>query len=503
MTAPRPEPARHRPGGAYAVAAPHGLALLAAEAEVAVVEGVWRVLAAGGGPGDVLDAATGAGGRFADLPPLALLFTGDPARVLLRGAVEARVTDAAGRTCVLSGAGVATWAEHVVADAHAVTLTVLPAEADTAPGLPLVDGVARADAITGELRSASVDDGDARADVSAAGAAGAGTRADAAPVDAAPAADAASVAAAPPVAGAAAPGGLAAAGVPAAGILAEVPAWVTGDVEAATPHHAVAPGAGGAPAGDDGPADAAGEGAVAADAEGTPTGGDAEPLDTVKSDSRGRFAHLWGETVMSSVAAAAVAEPAEDDDAAPDAGARPAAADAAAPTPPIGAPAIEPAAPDAAAGPPLVRAGDHDGATLSLAAARALRAQRAGDLPPVPAPPVPGPPAVGRLELSTGRTLLLDRDVVIGRRPRATRVGGEAPQLITVESPSQDISRSHIEVRREGESAVVVDLDTTNGTVLHRDGVSPMRLHPGEATILLDGDALDLGDEVTVTYREG
>jgi len=421
MTSPRPEPARYTAGDAYAIATPHGVALVASGVDGAVVEGVWRALAAGDGLAAVLDAATGGAGRFADVPPFGLVMRGEPARVLVRGEVEAHVTDAAGRTCVLSGAGVATWSEHVVADARAVSLRLgtAPAGAD----LPVVDGIVRAAAVTVTLVA------DAASTPIAAPATAAH---DLAPE--AVAAEPSSAVAAPPSAEVAQPAAVAP--TPDGPLVASVPAWVSGDVPAADP----------------------------------------DPLDTVQSDRRGRFAHLWGETVMASVAAAAVAADAE---------------------PAVDAVAVE-SAPE-----PLVRAGDHDGATVSLAAARALRAAGRTDLPPVPAPPEPEPATLGRLELSTGRTVLLDRDVVIGRRPRATRVGEDVPQLVTVDSPNQDISRSHIEVRREGESAVVVDLDTTNGTVLHREGSSPMRLHPGEATMLLDGDALDLGDEVTVTYREG
>ncbi len=421
MTSPRPEPARYTAGDAYAIATPHGVALVASGVDGAVVEGVWRALAAGDGLAAVLDAATGGAGRFADVPPFGLVMRGEPARVLVRGEVEAHVTDAAGRTCVLSGAGVATWSEHVVADARAVSLRLgtAPAGAD----LPVVDGIVRAAAVTVTLVA------DAASTPIAAPATAAH---DLAPE--AVAAEPSSAVAAPPSAEVAQPAAVAP--TPDGPLVASVPAWVSGDVPAADP----------------------------------------DPLDTVQSDRRGRFAHLWGETVMASVAAAAVAADAE---------------------PAVDAVAV------ASAPEPLVRAGDHDGATVSLAAARALRAAGRTDLPPVPAPPEPKPATLGRLELSTGRTVLLDRDVVIGRRPRATRVGEDVPQLVTVDSPNQDISRSHIEVRREGESAVVVDLDTTNGTVLHREGSSPMRLHPGEATMLLDGDALDLGDEVTVTYREG
>ncbi|WP_146071036.1 FHA domain-containing protein [Cryobacterium sp. Y57] len=49
---------------------------------------------------------------------------------------------------------------------------------------------------------------------------------------------------------------------------------------------------------------------------------------------------------------------------------------------------------------------------------------------------------------------------------------------------------------------LAVDLGTTNGTRLLRAGVDPVRLHPQEPTMLVHGDVLELGDAVTVTYRE-
>lgn len=143
--------------------------------------------------------------------------------------------------------------------------------------------------------------------------------------------------------------------------------------------------------------------------------------------------------------------------------------------------------------------GDDDH-TISLAEARALR----GDAPPPPAPPPPAPVrAPAQLVLSTGQTVLLDRPVVIGRRPRSTRVAGaDLPHLVAVPSPQQDISRNHVEVRVEGDSILVTDLATTNGTTLHRSGADPMRLHPEEKTVARVGDVLDLGDGVIVTVEE-
>lgn len=109
--------------------------------------------------------------------------------------------------------------------------------------------------------------------------------------------------------------------------------------------------------------------------------------------------------------------------------------------------------------------------------------------------------SVGTIRLHDGRTWELDRPVIIGRRPQASRVSaGEVPHLVTVESPTQDISRSHVEIRPEGAHAVVVDLGTTNGTTLRRPGRPPQRLVANDRHVLADQDVVDLGDDVLVTF---
>ncbi|MFC0675090.1 FHA domain-containing protein, partial [Brachybacterium hainanense] len=113
-------------------------------------------------------------------------------------------------------------------------------------------------------------------------------------------------------------------------------------------------------------------------------------------------------------------------------------------------------------------------------------------------------PLLGRVELSTGESFPLDRSAIIGRRPRASRFSGhEVPQLITVPSPQQDISRSHVELRLEGWHVIAVDLGTTNGTALLREGMDPRRLAPQQGTVLRDLDILDLGDGIRLRLREG
>ncbi|GGH50902.1 FHA domain-containing protein [Microbacterium album] len=140
------------------------------------------------------------------------------------------------------------------------------------------------------------------------------------------------------------------------------------------------------------------------------------------------------------------------------------------------------------------RAGDHDGATIAVAHEPAIWA------PESPAAP---PRTYGRIRLSTGEVAELDRPVVIGRRPRSSRTtGAELPRLLAVESPQNDISRNHVEISSDGHTVVVTDLHTTNGTTLLRGGADPVRLHPGEQTVVVTGDVIDLGDDVTVAFEE-
>ncbi len=107
-------------------------------------------------------------------------------------------------------------------------------------------------------------------------------------------------------------------------------------------------------------------------------------------------------------------------------------------------------------------------------------------------------PLLGRIRLSTGPLVDVSRRVVIGRAPSASRVSSsDLPQLVTVPSPQQDISRSHVEVRTEDWHLVVADLNSTNGTVIRAPGRPEQMLHPGQAVVVEAGWAVDLGDGVS------
>jgi hypothetical protein len=174
---------------------------------------------------------------------------------------------------------------------------------------------------------------------------------------------------------------------------------------------------------------------------------------------------------------------------------------------------------------------DHDGLTVVRSAVNAMR----GMLPPAAPGPVvhaiscpaghPNPPQaalcrickeplvyqepvtvprpnLGSLRFSTGQVVPLDRPVVAGRSPSVERVSGaDLPQLVQIDSPGNDLSRSHAEVRLEGWHVLVVDLGSVNGTVVTLPGRAPERLRPGQPCPVVPGSVVTLANEVTFTYE--
>lgn len=126
--------------------------------------------------------------------------------------------------------------------------------------------------------------------------------------------------------------------------------------------------------------------------------------------------------------------------------------------------------------------------------------------PPVPgqeqAPPVLSRP-VAKLVFSTGDVVDVDRVILAGRAPEARRFAShDQPRLLTLPSPHQEISSTHLEVRpgagADHGMAIVTDLGSTNGTVLMQPGLPAEDLRPGIAVSLVPGAVLDLGDGVTI-----
>lgn len=114
------------------------------------------------------------------------------------------------------------------------------------------------------------------------------------------------------------------------------------------------------------------------------------------------------------------------------------------------------------------------------------------------------PSPSSRLVLSTGEVVDLDRGVLLGRAPRAAAaigVVGDA-HLVRVPSPDNEISRSHVEVYPEGESIIVRDLGSTNGTTVAAPGEQPRRMAPGEPQPIEPGTTIRLAGQVSVVLGE-
>jgi hypothetical protein len=435
---------RYAPGRAHVVATGATVVLIDADVATDLLTRLWHEVETGRGLAAVLEALAGAfGTSLTAIPPfLVAVREEDGVRLAVRGDIAVTATGERG-PLTLTGTGVTTWSEQVVPGVSTTEIAV--AGADAAPAgarLPLRDGVVRADAVFVEW----------------------GTDA-----------------------------------APAAGSEAGAAASTARDTS-------VSDASGGdatTDAAPDAPADATAADATVARAD-VPAAGPADdsadtwlpPVVTLIPD------------VTTSVPGDAAETPAHGTSvSALDPAASPLEAIPPIPPSPVPAAASVPDPADVADTVASVRVrGDHDGETISLAQARALRGAPAAaadpdDVAEPLAPPRPAAP--GRLRLSTGQVVALDRTVVIGRRPRSTRVTGtDLPHLIAVDSPEQDISRSHLEVRAEGDSILATDLHTTNGTTLRRVGADPVRLHPGERNVVVPGDVLDLGDGVTVTVEE-
>ena len=182
------------------------------------------------------------------------------------------------------------------------------------------------------------------------------------------------------------------------------------------------------------------------------------------------YSHLFEETVHRSIAEAAVRE--EE---------------------PVDEPA--PAAPAA----PAQQLGDHDGETVMSADIAALRGRKR----PTSTAAAPAAARAVYLELPNSQRELLSQPVIIGRSPSVSQVSGaELPRLVTIPG-IQDISRSHARFAIEGDSVVVTDLHSRNGTSIALPGKPPQLLRKGEPTVVLPGTVVDLGGAVSLTVREG
>lgn len=106
--------------------------------------------------------------------------------------------------------------------------------------------------------------------------------------------------------------------------------------------------------------------------------------------------------------------------------------------------------------------------------------------PPAPSSePIPGRPLLALIEGgSTVKEFALDHDAAL--------IGRLAGSEVEISDPGA--SRRHAEVRRKGDGFVIVDLGSTNGTLVNNDPVSERTLE--------DGDRITIG-QTTLEFRKG
>lgn len=112
-------------------------------------------------------------------------------------------------------------------------------------------------------------------------------------------------------------------------------------------------------------------------------------------------------------------------------------------------------------------------------------------------------PPLGLLRLSTGDVVTLDRGVLVGRAPRSPQEadGADAPHLLRVASPDNEISRNHVEVALDGWHVLVRDLGSTNGTTVTLPGASPVRVRPDDQQSIEPGTTITLADQVSMVFE--
>jgi len=121
-----------------------------------------------------------------------------------------------------------------------------------------------------------------------------------------------------------------------------------------------------------------------------------------------------------------------------------------------------------------------------------------GDAVPAQTPlRVPRPP-LGRLVLPDGQQVLLDRSVVLGRRPEAIPGGETWPHLVELPADRTHLSRQHLLVELDGWRVLARDLGSRSGTVLHTPAGGAQRMHAHQAYVVGPGSVLSLADDFAV-----
>jgi len=103
--------------------------------------------------------------------------------------------------------------------------------------------------------------------------------------------------------------------------------------------------------------------------------------------------------------------------------------------------------------------------------------------------------------LPEGGRVLLDRAVILGRRPTPLLDGEPWPHLVELPSELTYLSRNHAAIELDGWHVLARDLGSSGGTSLHAPDRPPIRLRPHDPHVLEPGWRLVLADDFPVTFQ--
>ncbi|WP_368496424.1 FHA domain-containing protein [Herbiconiux sp. A18JL235] len=152
---------------------------------------------------------------------------------------------------------------------------------------------------------------------------------------------------------------------------------------------------------------------------------------------------------------------------------------------------------DTVVGAPRATRTDDDATDETAHAAQTAQAVEAADDTPEPAPP-----PLFVLSVNGGPAHPLDGAVVIGRRPaqrpsealRDSPSDARPPTVVTVPSPSGEVSARHVEIARSGRTVVITDLRSTNGTRVTLPDGTTLRLRQGDSAVATRSAIVEIGD---------
>jgi hypothetical protein len=98
---------------------------------------------------------------------------------------------------------------------------------------------------------------------------------------------------------------------------------------------------------------------------------------------------------------------------------------------------------------------------------------------------------------STGERADLDGPVLVGRAPSTENDDADIA-LMKVHSPAHDISRSHAMIAPSRWGFDVIDMDSTNGTVVEHPDGEEIYVDPGRTVGISAADTIQIGDGVTL-----